>query len=96
MGVKLINNPMFLQQAQDNLDTRHNQGNIAYGAYLTWSALLELSVDPDKFMTALLEDSPKMRRLRRNTPFIGLLTEQERQDALAAEACGEVDISSLL
>jgi hypothetical protein len=96
MGNKLLANPELKAQMQCNLENRYSQGRIAYGTYLSWCTILELSTEPEQFMLALLEDSPKMRRLRRDTPFIGLLSEEERQAALNKGACGEVDITTLL
>lgn len=96
MANKLLKHPELLPQIQQNLELRHREGRTGYGAYLTWSAILELLSEPAQFLAAMLEQSPKMRRLRRDTPFIGLLSEEERLTALHDSACGEVDITTLL
>jgi hypothetical protein len=96
MGDKLLTKPTLIEQMQQNLESRHDKGQMAYGCYLSWCAILELYEQPEQFMAALLEDTPRMRRLRRHTPFVGLLSEEERQSALNEQACGETDITTLL
>jgi len=50
---------------------------------------------PEIFLAALLEDTPKLRKWRRRTPFVGVLTEEERQHALSQNAVGEISIETL-
>ena len=91
IGNKMVQHPQLAGQVQEKVQQRYSQGKMRHSAYLTWSSLLEFVHTPDKFLAALLEDSPKMRRLRRQTPFVGILNEKERQDALLKHACGELD-----
>ncbi len=93
---KVILHPELAQQAMATVSERYEQGRIGYGAYLTWQCLLELVGEPEAFRQGVLEDSPKMNKLRRHTPFVGILTEAERQDAIEQMACGETSIESIL
>ena len=49
---------------------------------------LELYQQPEQFCAGITEDSPYLRKLRRRTPFVGILTEQERQQALQQQSLG--------
>ena len=81
---------------QATLDSRRDEGRIGYGEYLTWSSVLELLDNKDDFLAGLLEDDGRMRKLRRRTPFVGVLTEEERQTALDKDAIGELtDLGTL-
>lgn len=82
MAEKLIANHQYIPQILDTIETRYESGKMRHGAYLFWSSLLEHIDQPELFMQNLLEDSPQLRKYRRQTPFVGLLTEQERQSAL--------------
>jgi hypothetical protein len=45
----------------------------------------------------MTEYTHQMRKLRRKTPFIGILTEDERRTSLDAHALGELpDLTTLL
>jgi len=91
MAEKLLRQPDLLPQVQHKLTERLEQGQISYGAYIHWQSVLELYHQPEQFVLGITEDSPYLRKLRRLTPFSGLLTEQERQQVLLADACGELD-----
>lgn len=95
MAEKLLGSPELVEQVKDKAESRYAQGRLNHGAYLTWLSLLENVHQPQVFLDALLEDSHRMRRLRRNSPFVGVLTEEERQQALLADACGELERVSL-
>jgi hypothetical protein len=56
-----------------------------------WVSVLELYAEPEQFCAGITEDSPYLRKLRRRTPFVGILTEQERQQALLRDAIAELD-----
>ncbi|MDF2177079.1 hypothetical protein P2G88_02285 [Aliiglaciecola sp. CAU 1673] len=93
---KLIAQPQLLSQVMDTLERRREMGKMRHGAYLTWFCALEYLQDkPELTKAALLEDSPRMRKLRRQTPLVGILNEEERQAALLAEACGHTSIDVL-
>lgn len=94
---KLCANPDLLPGVLDTLEKRKELGRLGHGAYLTWYCALEQLTDaPDKMYQALLEDSPRMRKLRRQTPLVGILNEQERQEALQAQALGQTTVQVLL
>ncbi len=97
MVAKLRAHPELLKQVESTLEQRREHGRIGYGAYITWYSLCQLfHSNPETFKQGVLEDSDKMRRLRRKTPLVGILTEQERQQALHQDALGEFDIGNLL
>ena len=82
MAKKLIANHHYLSRVVETIETRYECGKMRYGAYLFWSSLLEYIDQPELFIDTLLEDSPQLRKYRRQTPLVGILTEQERQDVL--------------
>jgi hypothetical protein len=86
----------LVEQVQQNLDERRDEGRMGYGEYLTWSSALAIIEDEKSFIEAVCEDSQRMRKFRRRTPFVGVLTEQERQAALEADSLGTLsDLSTL-
>ena len=52
--------------------------------------LMENIEDHDVFRNGVLEDSPN-EQITQTNPFVGVLTEEERQDALMQFSCGETD-----
>jgi hypothetical protein len=82
MAEKLIANHRYISQVVVTIETRYKCGKMRHGAYLFWSSLLEYIDQPALFMDTLLEDSLQLRKYRRQTPLVGILTEQERQAAL--------------
>jgi hypothetical protein len=82
MAKKLLADQSYLPQIIDTIESRHKSGKIGYGSYLFWTSLLEHIKQPDLFLQTLLEDSPIIQKYRRQTPFVGILTETERQAAL--------------
>lgn len=93
---KLIANKKLTEPLFDILEERKLAGKLGYGAYLTWFCLLENIEDEKAFKQGVLEDTPRMRKLRRSTPLVGVLNEDERQQALMMDACGTTDISTVL
>ena len=87
---KLISQPELIEQVKMQLEQRKELGRLSYSQYITWYSILELIGAPDRFKTAVLEDTPKMRKFRRNTPFVNILTEGERQKALKSNSIGEI------
>lgn len=80
----------------ERLEQRREEGRMGYGEYLTWLSAMELIERKPDFVAAICEDTPRMRKFRRRTPFVGVLTEQERQAALDADSLGTLDdLSSL-
>ncbi|WP_127025021.1 hypothetical protein [Rheinheimera mangrovi] len=88
---KLLAEPDLLEQVKAKLEERRDNGQLGYGAYMYWVSVLELYAEPEQFCAGITEDSPYLRKLRRRTPFVGILTEQERQHALLQNAIAELD-----
>jgi hypothetical protein len=82
MAEKLIANHHYMPQVLQTIETRYECGKMRYGAYLFWSSLMEFIDQPELFIASILEDSPQIIKYRRQTVFVGILTEQERQAAL--------------
>jgi len=90
------NQGLLVEQITEQVESRREEGRMGYGEYLTWISALEMIDKPQDFIDAICEDSTRMRKLRRRTPFVGVLTEQERQEALDADSLGTLsDLSSL-
>jgi hypothetical protein len=79
---KILLQPALLAQVKTTLERRYAEGNIYYGAYLTWHCIVEQISQPELFKQSVLEDSMLMRKYRRVTPFVGILSEEERLTAL--------------
>ncbi|TLU64813.1 hypothetical protein FE810_10155 [Thalassotalea litorea] len=85
---KMLRQIELVPQVRQTLEKRRELGRIGYGAYITWDSILDIIEHPNDFRAAMLENTPKMRRLRRKTPFVNILTEEERQKALLDNATG--------
>lgn len=96
MVEKLIAQPALLTKVKQVLEERFEQGKIGHGAYITWLSFLEVYDDKQAFRDGILEQSKKMARLRRQTPLVGILSEEEREQALMANAIGKASISIIL
>lgn len=79
---KLLASPELINKVKITLNERYENGTMHYGAFLTWNCLLEQINDKGLFLKGMLDNSDTMRKYRRKTPFIGILNEQERQQAL--------------
>ena len=89
MAAKVIQYPELIDKVLATLEKRRKEGRIGYGAYITWFSLLDIAkADPKAFYNGVIEDDKRMRKLRRNTPFVDILTEEERQNALEQDAVG--------
>lgn len=84
MAEKLMANHQYIPQVLETIAARYESGKMRHGAYLFWSSLLEYIDQPTLFMDSLLEDSPLIQKYRRQTPLVGILTEQERQTVLSS------------
>ena len=82
MANKLLANLHYIEQVEATIAARYETGKMRHGAYLFWTSLLEHIDQPTFFMDTLLEDSAQIRKYRRQTPLVGILTEQERQAVL--------------
>lgn len=90
IATKLLAEPALLEQVAHKLEQRRDNGQLGYGAYMHWVSVLELYQQPEQFYRGITEDSPYLRKLRRRTPFVGILTEAERQQALQHQASGDL------
>lgn len=85
MGEKLLACPELQNNVIETIERRYANGQLRHGAYVIWSCLMETINDEQVFLANLLADTPQMQKLRRRTPFIGVLTEDERQQVLLHE-----------
>ena len=74
---KLHQQPELVQQVEKKLEQRYADGLVNYGSYISWLAILELQTDLHSLTQQLCAQSKEMNKLRRNSPFTGLLTEAE-------------------
>ncbi len=88
MAKKLLANPDLIEGVRGTLEQRKEQGKIHYGGYITWLSILDIYEDKQAFIHHITENTEQMRRLRRKTPLVGILTEEERQEALIEDAIG--------
>ena len=79
---KILAEPALAMLVQQKLDERLSQQQIRHGEHLYWSAVLMQLADPAQFSAGVLTMEPRVCQYRRRTPFVGILTEQERQQAL--------------
>ena len=86
---KVLTHPALMTQAKVTLEARYEQHLMRYGSYLLWHSVLELKEQPEAFKKQLLSDEPRWNALRRSTIFTGILTEGEREEALATYATSE-------
>ena len=90
MMAKLALQPALLDGVRETLEQRLASGHPAFVSLRAWSFILEGSRNIQELTEAVLEDSAYKRKLRRHTPFVGLLTEHERQQALDEDAAGHL------
>ena len=82
MAEKLIANHHYISQVLETIEVRYESRKMCHGAYLFWTSLMEHIHQPKLFMATILEDSPQIIKYRRQTVFVGVLTESERNEAL--------------
>ena len=90
---KLLAQPIRIDAVRQKLEQRYHAGQLRHSAYIHWHCILDASDDPQLFRRELLSDDERMRKLRRRTIMVGILTEYERKQVLSALALG-VDIRS--
>ena len=93
---KLLKQPELVDGVKQRLEMQRDEGKIGYGQFITWYSILELFNKPETFVEAMVEDTAKMRRMRRKTPFVGILNESERQEALDTNATGYINSIEVL
>ncbi|HSG53511.1 MAG TPA: hypothetical protein VLA40_15500 [Rheinheimera sp.] len=82
IALKLFAEPALKQQVLNTLEQRYQAGQLRHSAYIHWFSLLDQLNQPEVFLSELLSDSERMRKLRRRTILVGILTEAERQAVL--------------
>lgn len=93
---KLLKHLTLAEKIKERLKQQRDDGKIGYREFINWYSILELIDEPAVFINAMTEDTPQMRRLRRKTPFVGILTEQEREEAISLDAIGELGSINVL
>ncbi|MCC2322225.1 helix-turn-helix domain-containing protein [Cellulomonas xiejunii] len=81
---KLVQDPALVDVARQNLErmrARHTRGRPAQWL-AQWQELLDGPLD--ELLIVLTSPSQRSRELRQNSPFAGVLTDDERRAALAA------------
>ncbi|GEA10275.1 hypothetical protein [Alteromonas sp. KUL49] len=84
VATKIIEEPALLTPVIERLEERYQSGIMRYGSYIMWQVILEAIDDPQRFEALLLSDDERTVKLRRQTIFTGVLTEEEREQALAS------------
>lgn len=79
IGEKLLSHPELIVQVETKLEARFKAGMIYRSIYLDWWAVIEMKNNLPSMIEQLCEPSEQMNRLRRHSPFVGILTEQERE-----------------
>lgn len=82
---KIAQDPSLCTQVQQCLEQRLAAGQVRHGEYLYWSCLLLEVHHKERFQEGVLSMEPRICKYRRRTPFVGILTEQERQQILYGE-----------
>ena len=82
---KLIAEPERMPTLTARLEEQLAAGHIRHGAYLFWSSAFALLPQAELFRAAILSPEPSANKYRRRTLMVGLLTEEERQQALLAQ-----------
>ncbi|REL35570.1 hypothetical protein [Thalassotalea euphylliae] len=93
---KLLADTHCVQKVKNKLEQQLDEKKIRYSHFINWYSILEMIDQPEVFLNAMIEDTPQMRRLRRNTPFVGILTEQEREVAIKQDASGVMSTVEIL
>ncbi|TRY29947.1 hypothetical protein [Aliiglaciecola sp. M165] len=77
---KLAAEPHLVDLAAEKLEQRFAAGMVYRSVYLNWWGLIEMKNDMPSLIKQLCEDSEMMNKLRRHSPFVGILNEQEREE----------------
>ncbi len=82
---KLIEQPDLIEQVEEKLEQRFAQGLVYYGVYISWQGIIELKEDVHHLAQQLCENTKEMNKLRRNSPFVGLLSDSELEKLYASQ-----------
>lgn len=80
IGEKLATNPQLVDVAAQKLEERFEAGLVYRSIYLNWWAVIEMKNDMPSLIGQMCEESEMMNKLRRHSPFVGILDEQEREE----------------
>lgn len=77
VAVRLRSNPLLIEKAKSNLQSWLDKTpNVS--AWLEWKAILE-NKSLEKILEILTAETDEGQRLRSSSPFVGLVTAQERK-----------------
>ncbi|MDX5406744.1 MAG: hypothetical protein LPK11_06855 [Chromatiaceae bacterium] len=82
MADKLLAQPERVTQVLQTLEQRYQAGLLRHSSYIHWYSILDCINEPQLFRSALLDTGERMRKLRRRTVLVGILTEEERMSLL--------------
>ncbi len=77
---KIRANPALLRRALDNIDdyvNRSTSSDSGRDAYLEWKTIIQTH-SLEEVLSILTEDSEEGQRLRQSTPFMGIISQEER------------------
>lgn len=80
---KVLADHAHIDNAKITLESRYASGLMRYGSYMLWHSILETIDEPTLFKQLLLAEDSRTASLRRATIFTGVLSEEEREKALA-------------
>jgi hypothetical protein len=86
MADKLLAEPERLADIKLKLEQRYQAGQLRHSGYIHWHSVLDTIDEPQLFRQELLSNDARMRKLRRRTILVGVLTEAERQQVLSTLA----------
>lgn len=82
---KILADPTLLPPLIEALEQEQQQGLLRHSEYLFWRCAFAVFHQPELFKAALLSREPQACKYRRRTRLRGILSEQERQQALNFE-----------
>lgn len=92
MADKLLAQPELVSQVLQTLEQRYHAGLLRHSSYIHWYSILDCITQPQLFKAALLDNGERMRKLRRRTVLVGILTEAERMSLLMQAVEGETTV----
>ena len=76
-ALRLRSNPHLLQKAETNLNNWLSK-NATVGAWLEWKKILETE-NLENILKLITAETDEGQRLRSSSPFVGLVTKEERR-----------------
>lgn len=85
---KIRRDPALFDRVQQTLNRRYEQWDLSSLPYLVaWQKLVDLGMDTA--LAAAIDQAERGQVLRKNSPFAGIFSEQERLDFLRSWPRGE-------